>query len=1028
VNEKLAQHRRRRGWSQARIAHELRRLAAANGEPAAAVTANEVSRWERGVRNPRPRYVGLLCQLFELSARDLGLADVDELPVAPPPPAMGTMVGRERELRCLGEELVQAGSGAGRMVLVTGEAGMGKSRLCRHLALAAAGQGYHVLWGSCEGNGLSRPYAPFVEAIGDHLERVNLAGLRRALGPMCQELPRLFPQLRAGPAAAGVEDPDSQVRLHEEVSALLGAIADRHGVVLVLDDIHWADASTRRLLNHVSRQVRSQRTLLVCTLRAEEQALQPGLAVQVRAWSRVAHVIEMQPLDAGQVGELARELAREGAGELDLPDPLCDLLHSRSGGNPYAVRELLEVVRQQGDLAPAQLRLPETLREATLGRVRRMSDSHVEVLRAAAVLGETIDEPTLSCLVGGDDERTRWALRAWADALLLKEDAREPGRMRFRHALTRQAVYEDLPPGLARELHRRAAGVLEARNGPSVAVARHLIAAGSSRRAVIWCVRAAREAAEERAHGTAAELYEHALTLADEPVQRARIQCELGTARLLAGEDEDAEQPLIEGVDALQLLGLPVEAAKHRLTLARVRCGRTRTDEAHGDYGAARKTLDGLVPTAELANSYLRLASCLNDAGRPVAAVAEHAIEIGRQLGQRSIVLRAQTILAPEHLYRGRVREGLEMLDATVDEALGLRLDRIAEQATFYAVIHHAHLNPTAAARRLSLLRARSGVGWTSAMQSAAEAHHEAIVGNYAAALAHLERARDTFRSLRIASWSRWVDAHLAVVHARLGRIDDARRWRPHPSEPLVHSAITSALVGLDLDEPDRGADVVELARRLHVVPVMLHSMVGDLAVAVLAARRDVDGARAVAAAMPGSHPEVPDGQFRLMIEARVAHAEGDMPRAAELLRAGADAMAAVGCEEYGRDVRLLLSDTLDRLGDRPAAALELRRVIEGAWRRGSLLQLRRAGERIRERQDLTLRERDVARLIARGMTDPAIARELGISTRTAESHGATIRRKLGGGSRAEIAAWVAARTAAGKVPPPAVQPLKSTT
>lgn len=1023
MNEQLAQHRRRRGWSQARIAHELRGLAVANGEPAA-VTANEVSRWERGVRNPRPRYVGLLCQLFELPARDLGLADVDELPVAPQAPAMGSMVGRERELRTLGEELVQAGSGAGRMVLVTGEAGIGKSRLCRHLALAAAGQGYHVLWGTCEGDELSRPYGPFVEAIGTHLDRGNLSSLRRALGPMCQELPRLFPQLRAASGATAVEDPDSQVRLHEEVSALLGAIADQRGLVLVLEDIHWADASTRRLLNHVARHVRSQRALLVCTLRAEEQALQPGLAVQVRAWSRFARVVEMQPLDAPHVGELARELARESARELDLPEPLSELLHRRSGGNPYAVRELLEVIRQDGDsAAPVHLRLPETLREATLSRVRRMSGGHVEVLRAAAVLGETIDEPTLACLIGGDDERTRLALRAWADALLLKEDAREPRRMRFRHALTRQAVYEDLPPRLARELHRRAAGVLEARNGPSVAVARHLIAAGSARRAVVWCIRAAREATEERAHGTAAELYEHALTLADEPVQRARIQCELGTARLLAGEDEDAEQPLIEGIDALQLLGLPVEAAKHLLTLARVRCGQSRIEEAHGDYTAARKTLEGLAPTPELANSYLRLAGCLNDAGRPVAAVAEHAIEIGRRLEQRSIVLRAQTILAPEHLYRGRVRQALDALDATVDEALALGLDRIAEQATFYAVIHHAHLNPTEAERRLARLRARGGVGWTSAMQAAAESHHQAIVGLYAPALAELERARDAFRSQRLTAWGRWVDAHLAVVHARLGRTDEARRWRPHPSEPLVHSAITSALVGLDLEEPDRCADVVELSRRLRVVPVMLHSLVGDLAVAVLAARGDVDGARAVAAGMTPPHPEVPDRHFRLMIQARVAHAEGDLPRAAELLRAGADAMAAVGCEEYGRDVRLLLSDTLDALGDRPAATAELRRVIDGAWRRGSLLQLRRAGERIRERQDLTLREREVARLVARGMSDPAIARELGISTRTVESHGASIRRKLGGGSRGEIAAWVAARMAAGGAAPLPVTP-----
>ncbi len=916
------------------------------------------------------------------------------------------MVGRVDEVLVLHRLLQFSGAGCGQVAVIAGDAGIGKTRLCGQLLAAARDQRFVALSGRCGDREQFLPYLPFVEAIGDHLADGDTAKLRATLGPMCRELPRLFPRLDARRATGGdLDAPESHQRLYEEVLGLLSALAGDSGLLLVVEDLQWSDRSTLQLFAYLARRLRTQRIMLVGTYRTDEVGPQHPLQVHVRGWARTGTLIRMAPLDPDQVGELARDIMG-----VELPEELSRLLHSRSGGNPFVAEELLKAARHRGGVeALADLGLPATLREATLARVHAMDGEQLRVLRLASVLGTSFDRMTLLEVAGADRAALQAGLRSCQDAQLLEVDADAPRRLRFRHATIREAVYDELEREHAAEIHARAAAALQRVDGPSAEVARHLVAARRPEEAVPWYRWAAEEASAKQAHRDAADFLRYALVHAREPLLTARIRCELGAARLQAGDERGAEGPLVEGIRALEAMGEHTLAASHRLALARVRCQLSRVDEAQADCEAALAALQGHEPSAGLADAYLRLAVGLMDAGRPVALLARHAMRIGERLGEHSIVLRARAIMAPEYLYRGAVQKGLEMLDVTGEEALRLGLDDLADRATFHAVIHHAQLDAVGARKRLHRLRAARGYADTTAIQAAAEAHHDAIVGSYAVALEHLERALVLFRTQRARSWRRWVEAQMAIVHARLGRLDEARRWQPQSGEPLVHRAVAAALVGLDLGEPDRGRAVVRLAHSPERVPVTLHAMVTDLAVAVLVALDEPVEARRVAAALPAAGPEVTDRHFRLMVDARVALTGEDLPRAAGLLREAAAELGRIGCEDYERDARLLLVDTLDRLGDRLEGRAQLMRVIEGARHRGSVLQEQRA--RARRLSGLTLREREVARLVADGLTDPDIARRLGISTRTAEAHVANIRTKLGALNRAQVAAWVASRT-----------------
>jgi len=181
------------------------------------------------------------------------------------------LVGREPELNTLEDALLSANRGDGQIVLLAGEAGLGKTRLATEVQRRALKIGMTVLWGGCSEADLSLPYLPFLEAIGNYLATSDLAAVREQLGPVRRELAPLFPQLEPESAVREQGDPtQAKLRLFEAILAMLRVPADKNGVLIVLEDVHWSDASTRELLDYMARRLAGMRLMILGTYRSDE--------------------------------------------------------------------------------------------------------------------------------------------------------------------------------------------------------------------------------------------------------------------------------------------------------------------------------------------------------------------------------------------------------------------------------------------------------------------------------------------------------------------------------------------------------------------------------------------------------------------------------------------------------------------------------------------------------------------------------------------------------------------------------------
>jgi predicted ATPase len=419
-------------------------------------------------------------------------------------------VGRGPELAELEQLLAEASDGRAQMAFVTGESGMGKTRLVDELAARATDEGARVLFGECiELAAGELPYAPIVSALRPLARRGDPA--LDAVGPARGELAQLLPELgEARPRTADIATATPQGRLFEALLALLDHLGRAAPVVLVVEDLHWADRSTRDFLVFLSRALCRERVLVLGTYRSDElhrrHPLRPVVAELER--SERGRRVELRPFTRD---ELAAQLA-----DIIGSDPdrlLVDRLHTRSQGNPLFVEELLAA---GGD---GRGELPPTLRDALILRVEALPEQAQDLLRVVAA-AQRVDHEVLREVSGVEGRPLREALReSVAHGLLVPDD---DGRYAFRHALLREAVIDDLLPGERVELHLGLAEALERRLGEdggsatfdaAAEVAHHYAEAGDRPRAFTAALRAAADAECVHANGEAAALLERALEL-----------------------------------------------------------------------------------------------------------------------------------------------------------------------------------------------------------------------------------------------------------------------------------------------------------------------------------------------------------------------------------------------------------------------------------------------------------------------------------------------------------------------------------
>ncbi len=437
-------------------------------------------------------------------------------------------IGRREELASLASLLDRVDDGEPAFALIGGEAGIGKTRLSRELAALAADREYCLLTGHCvELGGEGLPLAPLVDALRTLARTLPPGVLADVLGPAAPALSRLLPEL-GQVIAAGLAGPDrqasaapafaplagedvSKAQLLEHVLGMLGRLSDLRPVLLTVEDLHWADRSTLDLMAFLFRSLRQSRVMIMVTYRSDELHRRHPLRPLLTSWERDRSIARLD-VSRFSKDEVAAQL---GAILGSPPAPgVADTVYDRSGGNAYLVEELAGAVAAGGD--PADL--PPSLGDVLLSRVDSLGAATQKLLRTASAAGQAVPEPLLAEVAGLGDAELYAALREAVDNHLLVVDPSGHGYA-FRHALTRDAVYEDMLPGERVRLHAAYGAALErdpalgGGEADAAALAYHWYAALDLPRALTASVDAAVRALTAGAPAEALRLLERALEI-----------------------------------------------------------------------------------------------------------------------------------------------------------------------------------------------------------------------------------------------------------------------------------------------------------------------------------------------------------------------------------------------------------------------------------------------------------------------------------------------------------------------------------
>jgi DNA-binding NarL/FixJ family response regulator len=936
------------------------------------------------------------------------------------------LVGRHAERARLEELLRRSRLGEGAIVLISGEAGVGKTRLA---AEVATGSEAVVLRGS-SAHGGTAPYGPLVAALRSYLH-AHPDGLADC-GPLCAELALLLPEL--GDPAAAADRPT----LFEALRCAFARVAAERHVLVVLDDLQWSDEATLEVLSALAEPLRELPLLLIAAYRSDGLPRHHGIRRLRNDLRRAGQLDELvlRPLDLEETTELlAQTLGGRPA------HSLARAIHDRTEGIPFFVEELAAALRVSGALQPRRrglelagdgdVPLPDTVRDAVLIGASELSAEGRAVAEVAAVAGETFD-PELVASLSSD---------AGLSELLERGMVREAaaGAAGFRHALTREALYADVPWMRRRALHRALAEALERSGAQSREIARHWLGARAGERAREALLRAADESESVHAYRDAAEADRQALELwpdGGDEERRAHVLERYARCCQPAGE-------LAESARAWRELIALRGAAGDELAVAVGQRGLAAVHELKGDREAAvaarRAAADAYAATDRPAEAAVERLAIANQ--RRLAARHGEAIELARTAradaeaaGRLDLRIRALGLEGVARAKHGEYREGLELVRGGL--AVALEHDLTAVAAELYQRLS-VTLYDSADYRR-----AEEALGTALELcRASPDANTEvACVTCMAYVLrerGEWSRAAEMCRELIARRTAVFVaEALLGAIYAFEGKLSSARRL-------LASSLATAARVrhyNITVDTTSALArvaaaegDADEAGERCRAVVARWqdsddhHYAVGGVrwSAAFFAAQGDRAGAHACAEALAHiasttGHADAlaalahalaetallegdADTAAEQLVRAVELHRDLDMPfeRAQIELRAGV-ALAAAGEREVALERLCDAYRTARKLGARPLAAEAAREVA--ALGESVVVRLGRRAVADADWSGLTRREREVVRLVAVGRTNREIARDLFLSTRTVDMHVRNILRKLDCRSRIEAA------------------------
>lgn len=939
------------------------------------------------------------------------------------------LVGRGRELDQLLAHAGVTDADAREVVLLGGDAGIGKTRLLRELGIRARDAGHRVLVGHCLDLGDSAlPYQPFAEAFGSlpKGERDELSERFPALAP-------LLPRGSASPGP-GVERAD----LFASVVAGLDSLAVDEPLLFVIEDAHWADASTRHLIRYVLAQGFHGSVHVVVSYRADDLHRRHPLRSALAEWVRLAGVrrVELEPLADGDVADLIR--VRTGV-EID-GDELRAVVQ-RAGGNAFFVEELLDA-----GSSDRQVALPETLSDLLLVRLDRLDEPARRLVRAASVTDGREGFAALASAASLTEAELDVALATAVDHKVLRRTGADD--YAFRHALLGEALRDDLLPGERRRIHAAFLAAL-ASDAPPATVARHAVAAGDREKAFVATVRAAEAAARISGYDEAARHYEQALGLVDaapEGTDEIDLVIDAADALVTSGQilravellrDHLAQLPSDHGRDSQGRLLVAIGNTTYFANLDR------ESDEASRE--AERVVPDApTVLRAEVAGLRARI---LANRRRDAEAVewGERALAIAEQVGAEHVISDAKGTLS-----RLLVRSGQdpEIAKAAIRQLIeGSRQSgHVLGELRGLHQMAFVHFN----AGELDDAEWAFAEGRRRAQQTGWSWGPYGFDGRFFGALIAYMRGRwdDVLDLCEVGPDAPAMSAaHLTaislLVSAGRGDVGEVERtlplrsmWR-HEAASAVHSA--TALVDLY----GRAGDLVA-ARRTYDELVELHTRAWDEPLfpgrlritALLAGQyaaaaprldrtvqadlvRHVAELAASAEAVVEDHPTLgPEGHaWYHRARAEVAHVrwrcQVDPPTAGNLTDLWRSAHAGfVALDDPYETARsaVRLAEALRAAGDVLAAEPFLDSARSAARRLGArplLTEIDALSTRVSRsgEGELTAREREVLQHVAAGRSNGEIGTRLFISTKTVSVHVSNILTKLAASSRTEAAA-----------------------
>jgi DNA-binding transcriptional regulator YiaG/tetratricopeptide (TPR) repeat protein len=776
--------------------------------------------------------------------------------------AHSPLIGRERELATLCASLADPARSESGIVLVAGEPGIGKTRLLAEVAERAGATSWTTLYGRAYHLAGAPPYLPFIELLRAHMRVTSNQDLRAQFGDSATDvavlLPELHDRLSNLPALRVLAPEYERFQLFEGICDALEGVAraSAMGVLLILDDLHWADTPTLQLLQHLCRRAAGLPMRLMLAYRTVDADTSPAFAETLAALARegARGPLLLPPLDAAQTATLV-----ESCAGVHVAPQVSSAIQRRTEGNPFFVGDMVRHLLAQGrDLsqptAADQVGMPELVRQTIGARLARLSPTTNELLRAAAILGDgfSLDIASHVSPLSNDD-----AIAAAEEALSAGVLRAEGSVLHFAHALIGETVYESLSALRRQRLHLAAARAIEqtyhTRLQPHMnALARHfrLGAQGAElSEAIAYTIQAGEAGVGVLAFEDAVEHWQWALArLAEQPegqLARGRLALRLGA--LLSNTryaPRDAVRVLEESVTCFEQAGEPIQAASARVELARALNEAATRDlpRALSELMSAEGVLRGQPDSPAVCDLYARLAGIGGMRMVPIQeslSASTRAIAIAERLGDELRVIRIGATRALFLAQLGQIKTALDLLEELWQRAHRLNDLSTASQVMLAVlmIMHRLLQNPADMLRWIErelladrMQRARNHILFWRALEALqwselgevgrartilenaggrdfwSDSHEARIlfrVGDWQAATALQQRALDVSRG-RGDRWNMTFQARIAASMHRI--IGDFERAEQLASE-VCQVAADSGHVVLEADAR------VELAR-----------------------------------------------------------------------------------------------------------------------------------------------------------------------------------------------------------------------